>query len=403
MDIAAEQDRTIAYWQRWARQCEYDGPYYDRVIRSALVLKLLIHEPSGGVVGAPTTSLPCQIGGQRNWDYRYTWLRDTGMLLDALQQLGYHEESKRFIDWLEQICLHCNDGLRIMYRVDGEIAPDEQTLDHLAGFQNSSPVRIGNGATDQTQIDVYGHVLDAVVLCFERMPRKLKPQLWDLLRSLADRAAKGWREDDHGPWEIRGPAQPYLYSKLYCWVGLDRAIRFAEKHRLDGDREYWKQQRDEIRDTILSRGFHPSLRAFTETLGGDRLDASVLSIPLTGFLPGDDPRVVSTIETLKKNLSSNRLMYRYRHDDGLPGHDNPFSLCGFWMVMNLVLAGQIDEAKQWFDHLCSFANDVGLMSEQIDPKSGMLLGNFPQGFTHLGLIRAALHLRAAEDGGTGSK
>ncbi|WP_162275920.1 glycoside hydrolase family 15 protein [Roseimaritima ulvae] len=389
----AEFDRTMLYWQHWASQCEYDGPYRDLVLRSALALKLLIFAPSGGIIAAPTTSLPDEIGGERNWDYRYTWLRDSGMLLDSLQQLGYHEESKRFIDWLERLCLQCQDDLRIMYRVDGEPAPDERSLSHLSGYKESRPVRIGNGATDQRQIDVYGHVLDAVVLCFERMPRPLNPDLWKFLCRLADRAASGWEEPDHGPWEIRGEAKHYLYSKLYCWVGLDRAIRFAEERQLGGDLAKWKEQRARLRHRIESQGYDSQRGAFTQAFDTKLLDATALALSLTEFLDASDPRMASTIKQIDAELSRNGLLYRYRNDDGLPGRDATFTLCGFWMVMNLALAGKEEQARRRFDRLCSFANDVGLMSEQIDADTGLSLGNFPQGFSHLGLIRAALHLR----------
>ncbi len=393
-DLEEEFQETMTYWTEWAGRCEYDGPYRELVRRSALVLKLLVFEPTGGLIAAPTTSLPDEIGGGRNWDYRYTWLRDAGLVLDALQQLGYHDESQAFIDWLQKLCTN-SDELRVIYDVDGEPAPDERPLNHLAGYRNSHPVRIGNGAVEQTQVDVYGQVLDAVVLCFERMPRKMSSDLWDLLRSLADRAAKQWREQDQGPWEMRGPAKDYVYSKLYCWVGLDRAIRFAEAHGLEGDLEEWKQQRDAVSHAILSEGYSKQVGAFTQTFAGDELDASVLTIALADLLPADDERIRATVRKIQQELSVDGLVYRYRMDDGLPGRDATFTLCSFWLVMNLALMGEVDEATRLFERICGFANDLGLMSEQIDPDSGLLLGNHPQGFTHLGLIRAAIHLQDA--------
>lgn len=396
-DAESEYQRTIEYWKRWSETCQYNGPYRAQVLRSALVLKLLAFQPTGGLVAAPTAALPAEIGGQRNWDYRYTWLRDSGLLLDSLQQLGYHEESVQFIDWLENLCLACEGDLRVLYAVDGQPAPDEQPLEHLSGYRNSTPVRIGNGAVDQTQIDNYGHILDAVVLCYERMPREVKPQLWQFLRDLANRTAQRWDEPDKGPWELRQPPAHHLYSKLYCWVALDRAIRFADQHGLPGTVREWERQRDAIREAILSRGYNADVEAFTQSFGSTDLDASVLTVPLVGLLPPDDERVRSTLRAVQDKLTADGLAYRYRIDDGLPGSDATFTLCSFWVVMNLALTGNRVEAHKLFEHICSFANDVGLLSEQIDPASGELLGNFPQGFTHLGLIRAALHLQEDKD------
>ena len=398
MDRHAQQEyqRTIAYWETWSEVCQYEGPYRELVLRSALALKLLVFQPSGGLVAAPTTSLPDEIGGMRNWDYRYTWLRDSGLVLDALQQLGYHDESMQFIDWLQNSGLDREDHPKIMYTVDGQPAPDERSLEHLAGYRGSRPVRVGNGAVEQTQTDIYGHVLDAVVLCFERMPRDVQPELWDFLCSLADRIASHWQQHDKGPWEVRGPAKHYLYSKLYCWVGLERVVRFAEQQQLSGDIQEWKKQREAVRDAILSRGYNRHIGAFTQVLDGDQLDATVLVVPLAGLLPIEDDRVQSTIRVIEQRLTENSLVYRYKLDDGLPGSDASFALCSFWLIMDLAMSGQVTKAQSLFEHICGFANDVGLLSEQINPASGELLGNFPQGFTHLGLIRAALHLSEAE-------
>ena len=391
-DAARECGQTTAYWRNWSAQCRYQGPYHDLVMRSALLLKLLVFEPSGGIIAAPTTSLPADAGGVRNWDYRYTWLRDAGLLLDALQQLGYHDESMQFIDWLAKLPLDDSDELRVMYAVDGEPPPSERELEHLSGYRESRPVRVGNAAMEQTQIDVYGHVLDAVVLCYERMPRPIDPSHWQFLRKVLDRLTARWQEPDHGPWEIRGERRHYLYSKLYCWVGLDRAIRFAEKNELPGEIDRWKQQRDSVREAILSHGFDPVAGAFTQSFGSDVLDASALTIPLTGLLAADDRRVRSTMQRIREQLVVDGHVYRYQTEDGLAGRDAAFMLCGFWLVMNLAMAGQADEAAELFDKLCSTANDVGLFSEQFDPLTNEQRGNFPQGFTHLGLIRAALYL-----------
>jgi alpha,alpha-trehalase len=393
-DAEEELEETIVYWTDWAEKCQYDGPYRDLVLRSALVLKLLVFQPSGGLIAAPTTSLPDEVGGSRNWDYRYTWLRDTGLVLDALQRLGYHDESVNFIEWLQNLGAG-SDDLRVIYTVEGKPAPTERSLEHLVGYRGSRPVRIGNGAVEQTQVDVYGHILDAVLLCFERMPREMPGELWDLLQSLADQASAKWREPDQGPWEMRGPARDYLYSKLYCWVGLDRAIRFAEEHDLEGNVGEWTRQRHALKQEILSHGYNENLAAFTQTLDGEQLDASLLTIPLTGLLPADDERMRSTVRRIQQELSDDGLVYRYRMGDGLPGRDATFTLCSFWLVMNLALMGELEEATRLFERICDFANDLGLMSEQIDAQSGELLGNHPQGFTHLGLIRAAIHLQDA--------
>lgn len=392
----AEFDRTIDYWNRWASACSYEGPYHEVVLRSALVLKLLIFEPSGGLIAAPTTSLPEEIGGVRNWDYRYSWLRDSGLMLDVMQQLGYHDESLHFIDWLEGICLGCSGNLQIMYTVDGSPVPAEEPLDHLGGYRGSRPVRIGNAAGQQTQRDAEGHILDAVFLCLERMPRPVRPELWNLLRWLANRVAADWREPDQGPWEVRGEPRHFLYSKLYCWVALDRAVRLAERAGLPGDLDRWRQERQAIREAVLTHGYHGEVGAFTQSFGSTVLDASALTIPLVELLPATDPRVGSTMEQVRKQLMRGGLVYRYLDDDGLPGREGSFALCSFWLVSNLAQAGRLDEARELFERVCGHANDLGLLAEEIAPDSGELLGNFPQGFTHLGLVRAALHIAGAE-------
>ncbi|QDU37683.1 Trehalase [Maioricimonas rarisocia] len=395
-DAQQELEHTLSYWKDWIGQCRYEGPYRGLVIRSALVLKLLVFQPTGGLVAAPTTSLPDEIGGERNWDYRFTWLRDSGLVLDALQLLGFHQESMQFIDWLQELG-HVEDGhLRVVYRVDGTSAPTERALPHLEGYRQSQPVRVGNAAVEQTQVDVYGQVLDAVILCFERMPRRIDPELWELLTRLADQAAAHWQTKDRGPWEMRGEPQHYVYTKLYCWVGLDRAIRFAEDAGLDGNVDEWKRQRDAVRDAILERGYDPQEQTFTQTFENRHIDASVLPVGLSGILPPDDDRIRSTVERVREELSRDGLVYRYGMDDGLPGRDATFTLCSYWLVMNLARLGELEDACRIFDRICGHANDLGLLSEQIDAESGQLLGNFPQGFAHLGLIRAALAIAEAD-------
>lgn len=324
-DAHGEYERTLHYWRRWASQCSYEGPYRAQVLRSALALKLLVYQPTGALIAAPTTSLPAELGGTRNWDYRFAWLRDAGLTLDALQQLGYHDESMRFIDWVEDITERYDGDLRVLYDVDGNPPPREEVLGHLSGYRDSRPVRIGNGASEQVQLDNYGHVLEAGVLCHERMGREVKPSVWKFLSKLTHRAASRWRAPGQGR--------------------------------------------------------------------GNELDASALTIPLVGFLPMNDSRVLNTLKCVQERLTVNGLVYRYDGDDGLPGRDASFTLCSFRLTMNLAQCGRLSEAKAAFEHVCGFANAVHLLSEQIDPITGGLLGNFPQGFAHLGLIRAALHLQ----------
>lgn len=393
IDLALQ--RTLAYWEHWSNRCTYEGPYATHVRRSALVLKLLTFEPTGALVAAPTTSLPEEIGGARNWDYRFTWLRDSSLILYALMSVGYHDEAADFFAWLERLCLGCHGPVQILYAIDGSADLGEIELDHLEGYRASRPVRIGNGAATQTQLDVYGEVLDAAHLCFERI-RPLHPSLWTLLCRLANQAAARWREPDQGIWEVRSGAQHFVYSKLLCWVALDRAVRLTEAAGVLGDVAAWRRTRDEIRDAILAEGYSERIGAFTQAFGSSALDASALAIPLVGFLPATDPRVQSTVSQIQKQLMSRGLVYRYLLDDGLPGSDATFALCSFWLVDNLALAGKVDEARQVFDRVVGYANDVGLLSEEIDPLTGELLGNFPQGFTHLALIRSAVHIAKAE-------
>ena len=399
-DAESELQRTCDHWHRWSAACSYDGPYLEFVRRSALVLKLLVHEPTGALVAAPTTSLPEVIGGGSNWDYRFTWLRDSALTLDALELIGYHDEAMRFLEWLEDLCL-CEDGLHIVYRLNGSGRLSEQTLDHLEGYRGSRPVRIGNVAGTQAQLDVYGQIIDAVFVCHERLPRPMRPQLWSRLHDLADEAAARWREPDRGPWEIRGEPRHFVYSKLLCWVALDRALRIAGRLGEKGSHlERWQTEREQVRDAILSRGFNQKLGAFTYAFDEPVLDSSVLAIPLVGFLPATDPRMESTIEKIREGLGVRDLIFRNLTKD-LRG-EGTFSLCSFWLVENLTLAGRIDEARTLFERIVGFANDVGLLAEEIDPETGEFLGNFPQGYTHLALIRSAVRLAHADASAQGS-
>lgn len=296
---------------------------------------------------------------------------------------------------LERLCLACGGDVQIIYRIDGSRDLPERTHDQLAGYRGSRPVRIGNAAADQIQLDVYGEVLEAAHLCYERM-RPPRPEIWGVLRSLADRAAARWREPDREIWEVRGGPRHLLYSKLLCWVALDRAIRLAERGKLPGDVGPWRRTRAEIRRAILARGYDDELGAFTQALGARALDASALAIPLVGFLPSTDPRVQATADRIRERLTAHGLVYRYLGADGLPGGEATFALCSFWLVDNLALGGRVDEARALLERVVGYANDVGLLSEEIEPTSGDLLGNYPQGFSHLALIRSALNLARAE-------
>lgn len=388
---------TLDYWRQWASQCTYRGPYRELVLRSALVLKLLTYAPTGAIIAAPTTSLPEEIGGVRNWDYRYTWIRDSSLILHALMLTGFHNEAHAFFDWIETLCIKCCGDLQIMYTVDGKAELPEQELDHLEGYRASRPVRTGNAAAGQKQLDIYGELLDAVTYCYQSMRmRPPPPEVWEIFCFIADQAAARWHEPDEGIWEMRGSQQHHLYSKLQCWVALDRMIGMAERQQLPANLAYWRRTRDDIRNAILTEGYDEELGAFVQAFGVKALDAAALTIPLLGFLPATDPRVLSTVAKIQEQLSAYGLVYRYLTEDGLSGGEATFALCSFWLVDNLALAGRVDEARELFEKIISYGNDVGLFAEELDPVSGELLGNYPQGFTHLALIRSAVGLAEVE-------
>jgi GH15 family glucan-1,4-alpha-glucosidase len=388
----AALDATVSYWRSWLDGMDYDGAYPDLVRRSALTLKLLVYAPSGGVVAAPTTSLPEEPGGVRNWDYRFVWLIDAGMVMRSLQHIGFHSEAMDFWEWLENICLECGDWGQIVYTIEGETQLPERRLHHLDGYVGSKPVRVGNGAAEQRQLDRFGYILEAAYICRTEM-REPHPKLEPVLAEMADQACRRWRDPDHGVWEIGADRRQYTHSKLGCWVALDRALRLAELGMLDGNPSRWRKNRRELRVVIEQFGYNRALGAFTQTLDGENLDASALMIPLVGFLPASDPRVESTVERIREQLSpADGLLKRYRTGDGLPGEDGAFLMCSFWLVSVLAEAGRPEEARSVFETAISYTNDLGLMSEELDPSTGQLLGNFPQAFSHLGLIEALQRL-----------
>ncbi len=388
--------QTLDFWNDWIGACRYEGPYAGMVRRSALALKSLIFSPSGAMVAAPTTSLPEEIGGSRNWDYRYAWLRDSGLLLQALETIGYYDEALNFFRWMEDLDLQSHGRLQIMYTIDGSPELPERSLAHLQGYRRSGPVRIGNGASNHVQLDTYGEVLEAAYICFHHMKQNMSGRAWKMITELADGAAENWIQDDRSIWEMRGEPRPYLYSKLLCWVALDRAIRLADELHLPANTAHWRSEAGRIRHAILERGYNNEAGAFTQAFGSKSLDASLLAVPRVGFLAADDPRVVSTTERIREELSANGLVYRYLVDDGLPGREGAFTTCSFWLIENLARLGRVDEARSLFEHVARYASDLGLFSEEVDPGGANLLGNYPQDFTHLALIRAAINIASAE-------
>src|SRR5579883_2028172 len=401
-DFDADLARTLQCWRAWVGNCTYTGPYAELVERSALVLKMMTYAPTGAIVAAPTTSLPEEIGGARNWDYRFTWLRDASFTLYALSVLGFTEEAHAFTHWLQRLSFSDGEDLQIMYGIRGERDLVETELGHLEGYAGSRPVRVGNAAARQKQLDVFGEVLDAIHLyrrqgCFERYGEKLEGPLWYLMCVMAEHVCKHWRDPDSGIWESRGEEHHYVYSKVMCWVALDRVIRAAEQEHLEADLPRWRQVREQIRTDILTNGYNTQLGAFTQYYGGTTLDASCLLLPLVGFIPPNDPRMRSTVDRVLEQLTDERgFVYRYTNQDGLSGHEGTFTLCSFWLVDNLSMQGRVDEARSLFERLVSYAGQLGLFSEEIDTASGRALGNYPQAFTHIALINSAHNLERAE-------
>lgn len=396
-DRSETMDRTISWWQEWSKRCRFDIKHHvwrDAVIRSLITLKLLTFGPTGGIVAAPTTSLPEAIGGSRNWDYRYCWLRDSALTLYALLNAGYREEAEAWRQWLLRAAAGRPEQLHIMYGIAGERWLPENEVTWLPGYEKSSPVRIGNEAVGQIQLDVYGELIETLHAAREAELAPLA-EAWRLQSVLLDHLKTVWRKPDNGIWEVRGEPRAFTHSRLMCWVAFDRAIKSAEHFGLDGPVDSWRETRDTIHADICENGFDPNRNSFTQHYGGKALDASLLLIPQVGFLPADDSRVVGTITAIEQDLICNGFVLRYstdQVDDGIGGEEGAFLACSFWLADAYVMLGRIDDASKLFESLLAVRNDLGLLAEEYDPIRKRLVGNFPQGFSHIGLINTAFNL-----------
>ncbi|WP_327663990.1 MULTISPECIES: glycoside hydrolase family 15 protein [unclassified Streptomyces] len=396
---------SLEDWQAWADRCRYEGPHREAVLRSLLTLKALIFAPTGGIVAAPTSSLPEEIGGVRNWDYRYCWLRDSTLTLGALLSAGYLDEAEAWRDWLLRAAAGDPADLQIMYGLAGERRLPEQELDWLSGYRDSRPVRAGNDAAHQLQLDVYGEVVDSLALA-RREGLQAGPHAWRLQLALLDFLEETWREPDEGLWEVRGPRRHFVHSKVMVWVAVDRTVRAMEDDpQLPGDIDRLRKLRDAVHREVCERGYDAERGTFTQFYGSSELDAALLLIPRVGFLPPDDPRVRGTVDAVRDELSYDGLVRRYSADesgvDGLPGQEGAFLVCSFWLADALHMTGRTKEARELFERLVALRNDVGLLAEEYDPAAGRLLGNFPQAFSHIGLVGTALTLFGAADEGEG--
>jgi GH15 family glucan-1,4-alpha-glucosidase len=401
-DPVAALDQTTEFWTDWARKCTYSGPWRNAVIRSLITLKALTYDPTGGIVAAPTTSLPERIGGVRNWDYRYCWLRDATFALMALLHCGYTDEARAWREWLLRAVAGDPSVAQIMYGLAGERRLTEMELDWLPGFGGSKPVRIGNAASGQFQLDVYGEVLDAM---YHARRAGVAPSHasdgWNVALALLTSVERLWDKPDEGIWEVRGPRQHFVHSKVMAWVAVDRAIKAAEEFQRGGLIDHWRQLRENIHAKVCEQGFDPSLNSFVQAFGSKLLDASVLMIPLVGFLSPDDPRVRGTIEAIQRQLMHDGFVARYdsgKTEDGLPPGEGAFLPCTFWLADNLALTGKCEEAAKIFERLLGLRNDVGLLAEEYDSHNSQQLGNFPQAFSHIGLINTALNLARPKHG-----
>jgi GH15 family glucan-1,4-alpha-glucosidase len=396
-DRTQSLDRTVAWWREWSKRCRFDHDdenWRDAVVRSLITLKLLTYAPTGGIVAAPTTSLPEAIGGERNWDYRYAWIRDSTLTLYALLNGGYREEAEAWRQWLLRAVAGHPQQLQIMYGVAGERRLTEGEIGWLPGYEGSKPVRIGNAAADQIQLDVFGELMEVLHAAREA---ELSPldEAWRLQKSLLGYLETVWQKPDRGIWEVRGPARAFTHSRMMCWVAFDRAVTSCERFGLEGPVDRWRKIREEIHADICANGFDKERNSFVQYYGGKVLDASLLLIAQSGFLPPDDPRVVGTIEAIERDLRQDGLVRRYstEHvDDGVGGHEGAFLACSFWLADAYVLVGRLDDAAELFEDLLALRNDLGLLAEEYDAPSKRLVGNFPQAFSHVGLVNTAYNL-----------
>jgi GH15 family glucan-1,4-alpha-glucosidase len=381
---------TVDWWKTWASKLRYTGPYGDLVQRSALALKLCCYAPTGAIVAAPTTSLPESLGGIRNWDYRYMWLRDAAFVLFALERSGYTDEVDSFAAFLKRLTRRADGNhLQIMFGVEGARELPEMSLDHFEGYRGTKPVRIGNAAATQFQLDVYGEVLETLHVRHRRSAPS--EGLWNSVRGLVEWTAQNWQQPDWSIWEVRGEARHFVFSKIMAWTALERGAQMAQQSGLGGDVAHWRREAARIREEVLKRGWDDTRKTFVQAYDHPELDAAVLVMPLLRFIPRNDPRVASTLEAVRRELhaGSDDLLYRYLGDDGLPGVEGAFVLCCFWMVQVLAMTGQFDEAEGLFRKLLARATPLGLYGEEIDPASGAHLGNFPQALSHAGVISTA--------------
>jgi GH15 family glucan-1,4-alpha-glucosidase len=399
VNVRKALDDTERFWREWSKRGRYRGEWTGAVNRSLITLKALTYRPTGGIVAAPTTSLPEQIGGPRNWDYRFCWLRDATFTLLALMDAGYYDEASAWRDWLLRAAAGSPSQVQIMYGLGGERVLREAEIDWLPGFESSKPVRVGNAASDQLQLDVFGEVMDALHQGRRSgLPRSIDS--WGLQRALIQHLATIWEKPDQGMWDVRGGPQHFTYSKVMAWVAVDRAIKSAEEFRRDDTVDHWRALRQQIHDEVCAKGFDSNLNSFVQAFGSKQLDASALMIPVVGFLPADDPRVRGTVEAIEKRLLVDGLVLRYdsaETDDGLPAGEGAFLACSFWLADNYILQGRYADARKLFEHLLSLRNDVGLLAEEYDPRAQRQLGNFPQAFSHIALVDTAFNLGRVEE------
>jgi GH15 family glucan-1,4-alpha-glucosidase len=394
IDVSASLEKTQYLWQEWSHRCSYQGPYRNAVVRSLITLKALTYRPTGGIVAAVTTSLPEQLGGSRNWDYRYCWLRDATFTLQALMHGGYYEEAEAWQQWLLRAIAGSPDQVQIMYGIAGQRYLPERELPWLPGYADSKPVRIGNAASEQLQLDIYGEVMAAFLHTMEHL-EKNGDLSFAMLRGMVEHLETIWQQPDEGIWEIRGEPKHFTYSKLMAWVAFDRAIKAAGILHANAPVERWQKVRAKIHDEICAQAYNEKLGSFVQSYGSEQLDASLLLMPFTGFLPADDPRVKGTLKAIEATLMSRGLVARYNtaeSPDGLPPGEGVFLACTFWMVGALRLQGRRKDAKKLFERAVALANDVGLLSEEYDTEAGRMVGNFPQALSHISLVNAAFGL-----------